>query len=662
MANKENGLIFKDAEKARDSIVESQKKEISKLYSDWADEIGEKATYYSHKTNSSAFVSERQMKELKKQLRETSQQVSNEIYSKTKHNIYLVADSVVQANSKWLNSMGLNADMLFSSVPDATVRNLVTGQIYDSGWSLSQRIWGDNEQTLKDIYAVIAKGVSMNEPIYDIAKNLEAYVKPGAKLPWNLTAKDGVKIFKKSIDYNAQRLARTLVQHGYQQSFKAVTEPNPLIVSYKWNSNGSRACDLCLSRNGKIYEKGDMPMDHPNGMCVMVPVVDDKATDKLADWMNSPNGTYPELDNFAVKLGYKAENKFNSAQDKYLGKYGFTPDKMPKKFDEWSHMVTEQDAGEILKSMGTSWSDPHPYQKLQQYYDKNLTNIGTLASDTTKGKPGTGIDTVDKFIEKYGTSKKTPSSWFNGLSAEQKAEAKLLKEQSGMTWNNWYEKNIYVGNKNKFDETLNNTKEFFKEEWIKSIESNSMRSIRKTFGNWVEKLSESERHAVRKYTGSGYSTMNNYLRGINGTIDNEYQSIIKKCSDAIKKGGTYLDKDIVVKRGSDGISLGGLIKEKINSNEDAREYIRKNKDSLIGKIAEDKGFFSTTPNHRGGFDGAIEYIVKVPKGANGAYLEDISNFPGEMEFLLDKGSRFVIQDIEYNSVDKCKVFMELIVK
>lgn len=45
-----NKLIFKDAEKARDAILDSQKKEIENLYKDWAKEVGELANYYSHKT------------------------------------------------------------------------------------------------------------------------------------------------------------------------------------------------------------------------------------------------------------------------------------------------------------------------------------------------------------------------------------------------------------------------------------------------------------------------------------------------------------------------------------------------------------------------------------------------------------------------------------
>lgn len=302
-----NGLAFKDAELARDAIMDSQKKEIAKLYEDWADEIGERAQFYSHKTNASAPVSERYYRELQKQLRATSQQVSNEVYSKIKQNIHAVADAVVKDNVNWLQSFGFSEEGLnaaFSYVPDLIVRNLITGQIYDSGWSLSARIWGDNEKTLKDIYQVMAKGLAENKPIYDIAKNLEAYIRPSAKLPWNLKSSDGVRIYKKQVDYNAQRLARTLVQHGYQQSFVATTKNNPFVVEYIWISNGSRVCPLCADRDGTHYPKDKLPLDHPNGMCTMVPEIADDMVDQLANWFNSPDGTYPEIDEFASNFGY----------------------------------------------------------------------------------------------------------------------------------------------------------------------------------------------------------------------------------------------------------------------------------------------------------------------------------------------------------------------
>lgn len=305
-----NKLIFKNAEEARNAIMASQKKEIAKLYEDWADEIGERANYYFHKSTASAPVSERYYRELQKQLRATSQEVSNEVYRKIKTNIHTVADAVIADNVKWLADFGFSVDGLnaaFSYVPDEIVRNLITGQIYESGWSLSSRIWSDNEAALKDIYQVMAKGLAENKSIYEIAKDLESYVRPSARLPWNLRMKDGVKIYKKQVDYNAQRLARTLVQHGYQQSFIAATHKNPFITEYIWHSNGSRACPLCMDRDGMVFQKGDLPMDHPNGMCTMEPVVVDNMVDQLADWFNSPDGTYPDIDEFAKDFGYNPD-------------------------------------------------------------------------------------------------------------------------------------------------------------------------------------------------------------------------------------------------------------------------------------------------------------------------------------------------------------------
>lgn len=160
------GLSFEYAEEARDAITASQKKEIEGLYKQWAKELGERANYYSHKSAPSYSVAERQMKELMKQMDATSQQVANEVYSGVKKNIYLVADSVVQQNAEWLKSLGFESgtiDAAFNYVPDEIVRNIITGQIYDSGWSLSKRIWSDSEETMKQAYQIVAGGMAQNQ-------------------------------------------------------------------------------------------------------------------------------------------------------------------------------------------------------------------------------------------------------------------------------------------------------------------------------------------------------------------------------------------------------------------------------------------------------------------------------------------------------------------
>ena len=304
----ENKLIFKNAEKARDAITASQKREIKRLYEEWADEIAEEAKRLSKKNNISSEIRMNQLRALESQLRASSQVMSNKMYSMIKNGIYTVSEAVIKCNYDWLKDLGFSPkgiDAAFSYIPDDIVTKLITGQIYESGWSLSKRIWYDNEKTLKDIYTVVGKGMAENKTTYEIAKELERYVRPERKLKWNYKMADGTRIFKRSVDYNAQRLARTLVQHGYQQSFVEATKDNPFIIDYIWWANGSRPCPICSDRNGEHFKKEDLPLDHPNGMCTMEPNISEDYVDKIANWANSPYGSYPDIDEFALSLGFE---------------------------------------------------------------------------------------------------------------------------------------------------------------------------------------------------------------------------------------------------------------------------------------------------------------------------------------------------------------------
>lgn len=302
-------LSFEDAEKVRDSIMRSQQKEIAALYSQWAKDVAKMAEEYSRKGTASAPLQERQLKELQAMLEKASKKVTNEVYTGIKSGILRVAQSVVIVNNEWLESLGFSkqgVEAAFSYVPDFVVKSLITGQVYKSGWSLSKALWGDNETTLKDIYTIVAKGRAENLPIYDIAKELERYVNPSKRLAWNYVRADGTRIYKKKVDYVAQRLARTLSQHAYQQAFKASTESNPLITGYRWHAmHDTRTCEICKKRNGKVFAKDKLPLDHPNGFCIMEAVQNPNTNDILADWVRSPEGKYPKIDKFAKMFDSK---------------------------------------------------------------------------------------------------------------------------------------------------------------------------------------------------------------------------------------------------------------------------------------------------------------------------------------------------------------------
>lgn len=306
---KANKLIFADAEKARDAITKDQQKQIAKLYEQWAEDIGKTADRFAKKSTPSSALSEIYMRELQKQLVATRENLVKQVESTIKSGMQQVADNVVASNVKWLQSLGFpksGLEAAFSYVPADIVERLATGQVYKSGWSLSKAIWSDSERTMSEVYKVVAGGLAKQQSVYEIAKDLEKFVSPSAKKDWNLTDKDGRRIYPRKVDYAAQRLVRTLAQHSYQQTFQETTKDNPFITKYRWNANGSRACEICKERDGKVYDKDKLPMDHPNGMCVMEPVTasDKEMTKQLADWVNGEDGDFPEIDRFAKKFGY----------------------------------------------------------------------------------------------------------------------------------------------------------------------------------------------------------------------------------------------------------------------------------------------------------------------------------------------------------------------
>lgn len=496
-------LLFEDSAKAKNVIMASQQKEIAKLYDDWANDIADRAKFYSHKTTASAPLSERYYKELYKQMKATSQMVSDEVAGIIKSNMYTIADSVVADNVKWLQSFGFNPDGLnaaFSHVPHDVVQMLVTGQVYQGGWNLSQRIWSDNQQTQKDIYQIMARGLAEQKSVFSIAKDLESYVKPGAKKAWNpILAMKNTKtgeieykrIYKKQVDYNAQRLARTLAQHTYQQSFIATTKDNPFILEYIWHSNGSRVCELCMARDGKHFKKNELPMDHPNGMCVMEPTVAEDMVDQLANWFNSPDGTYPEIDAFAGNFGYEAKTVKTAAD--FVNKYGMST-KSPNAWFNSLTQIQKAEAKALKDASGLNWND---------WYEQNVHSTGDPNLD---------------FVKKYGTSTKSPNAWFNSLTPEQKAEAKLLKEQSGLTWNDWYNKNVYAGSKTTTAATtttktaVTKTVKAFSNVQDKYLSPYgfSPDNMPVNFDDWSHKISHAQAEEILKSMGTGWGDPHPY--------------------------------------------------------------------------------------------------------------------------------------------------------
>lgn len=296
-----NKLSLQYAEERRIKLTKLQQRQIQRLYENAAKEVAKQAEK-APRVPSDA-LRKQYLNQLQKQLNEKLDKIRGEIESAVKDNMKKTAEAVVGDNIDFLKEVGMPIQGAFSHVPDEVVRAVATGQLYEGKWSLSRAIWKNTKRTQKDVQSVIAQGIAQNKSAYEIAKDLEKYVDPSAKKDW-----DWSKVYPgtaKKVDYSAQRLARTMVSHAFQQSFVETTKKNPFVTKYQWvSSNSARVCPICADRDGQLYEKDDLPLDHPNGMCTFIAVIEDSMVtiaDRIADW--ALGSSDPELDAFAHSLG-----------------------------------------------------------------------------------------------------------------------------------------------------------------------------------------------------------------------------------------------------------------------------------------------------------------------------------------------------------------------
>lgn len=298
-------INLQDGEQARLTITKEQEIEISKLYRQVYLDLKKQMESLPPQGEGTTSQSLRKtyLNKLVKQLKEEYKAVGEGLEKQIKKGMQDTASTIVQANDDWLKKTGLKIEGAYSFVPKDIVALLSTGKLYGGGWTLSKAIWGESQKHAHDIDKIVAAGVAANKSAYEIAKDLEKYVNPSAKKEWNWS-----KVYpgtSKKVDYNAQRLARTMVSHAYQQSLLASTKFNPFVKGYRWRSaHTHRTCEICNERDGQLYSADDLPLDHPNGMCTFIAELTgnmNSVADRLGDWANGAEDS--ALDSWMSSMG-----------------------------------------------------------------------------------------------------------------------------------------------------------------------------------------------------------------------------------------------------------------------------------------------------------------------------------------------------------------------
>lgn len=321
-------IIPYDASKEeRDKIVKERERKLYESFEHMRKNIDDQIQNMNFSTVSER-VKRQQLEEIRNSLQKELQAHYTSLESGLKDDMVTIGDEVLKESESFYKGLNMPIAMSITSFPVEIMNNVVNGSVYQEKWYLSRALWGDYTEKLDQINEVISNGIGLNLPSKEIAKQLEQYVDPSAMTPsktivtpclqdpvtGKLYSKDYVKRhpekdwtgFKEKtsrfnygkVDYNAQRLARTLINHAYQQNVVHQAQANPFATGVLWEaSGGERMCEICEERDGKIFPADDVPLDHPNGMCTFSVATDlnmMQMSDVLADWVNGEPTDYDD--------------------------------------------------------------------------------------------------------------------------------------------------------------------------------------------------------------------------------------------------------------------------------------------------------------------------------------------------------------------------------
>lgn len=645
-----------------------QKKQIRALYTRAYKEITEKIKSLEGKQNVSSVLGKQQLIELRKKIVQEQNKVVEQIKKEIEQQQGNVIEQTLKETvTKPLKDLGIEIGEEFSSVKGEIISSIASGKVYQGDWTLSKSLWKDIQKKQSDINKVIAQGLAENKGSYEIAKDLEKYVDPAAKKEWQWS-----KVYpgtNKKIDYNAQRLARTMVSHAYQQSIIVSAQGNPFVKGIRWlaSNNHDRTCELCKKRAKQnkyglgpgVYPPDKLPMDHPNGLCTYEIVQEDlqDISKQLFDWaFGKPN---EKLDNWFDTISGKQKIEVE-----------------PNKIDEQT-VATKVKKQAVKKTTKKSKTEDVLGLDKIELNEEEIDYLKVYFDSLSDGYKLQEAKEILKFASKNGVK---------DLGSFSKKKLKYMKEMFGYEFKESkgsfsVKKKESLKSKVKEKVVQNKIEEDrreYRERLRKSLDENESKIkpsyLKEEAQKLVKKMKEQEFKSIVEYTGSSYYEMNQCLRGQKSLYDRSIPDYIEQYIYQAYKGLNICKtkKDMVVRRGSDLRSLQGMFSSYSSNKKEVDKIIKeiisgKNKEKYVDNIVlGDEGFLSTTPYSSGGFGGQVNYIIELPKGTKGVYVDGFSLHEGEQEFLLQAGTKFLLKDIVVSGEDafsgekKYEVYLQVV--
>ena len=206
----------------------------------------------------------------------------------------------------------------FALPPDNVLAGIIEGGFYKDNKGLSERIWRVADSFEKDIGYIVNRGIAEKKSALELARDLEQYVQAPARRDFDW-GKVYPNLSGKKVDFNAQRLARTAINHAYFLDNVRVCTENPFVTAMHWDlSNaheerqvipfGPDECDEYAEHDEGLglgnFKPEEIPVPHPQCLC--------------AQWAVIPDS----LEDIGARIGAWASGEPDALLDEWYDKYG----------------------------------------------------------------------------------------------------------------------------------------------------------------------------------------------------------------------------------------------------------------------------------------------------------------------------------------------------
>ena len=265
-------------------------------------------------------LTERWQSDMAAALKEREKELRGEVRTVLQVSMMDAARLTANANADWLDiilqraGVSLGGDSfrsVLTRTADDALRQIINGTAYLDSRSLSRRIWRNSAKARQGINEVLQQGIAQKKSAYDLAKDLEQFVNPKAwkDYDWAKIYPDmPVWLQPRSVEFHAQTLARTTINHAYHFAMKETAAKNPFVDCIHWALSPDhyerqvRAFGADICDDYAYHDEGlglgnwpikSLPMPHPRCLCHQYAVVEkalSDCADELKRWLDGePN-------------------------------------------------------------------------------------------------------------------------------------------------------------------------------------------------------------------------------------------------------------------------------------------------------------------------------------------------------------------------------------